>query len=120
MNSLKPCGENTSGGQPDKEMAENVQKEFVQLVMIGTFSDFMTAVIPTIFIGPVIDRVGRSVPADFFFFPEPFGRRTGMGGWVGEIEILVGGGGERERGCLSPSQLLWLYPGDRLFIISQK
>ncbi|KAK7098553.1 hypothetical protein V1264_002820 [Littorina saxatilis] len=60
MDSLNPCG-STHGHHKDKEKAENVQREFVQLAMISAFSASFTAVIPTMFIGPLTDRVGRRI-----------------------------------------------------------
>jgi hypothetical protein len=57
MDSLNPCGQHSQS--PDKAKAEDMQKEYLQLLMIGNFCDFMTAVIPTLFIGPATDALGR-------------------------------------------------------------
>ncbi|XP_076471062.1 proton-coupled folate transporter-like [Babylonia areolata] len=61
MSSLNPCGTNQSAGghAADQTRAENVQKEALQLTMVGSFSVYMTAVLPALFIGPLTDRIGR-------------------------------------------------------------
>ena len=59
MDSLNPCGDANHGQEPDRVQAEAVQKEALQLGLVGAFCGYITAVLPTLFIGPATDRIGR-------------------------------------------------------------
>lgn len=56
MSSQNPCGKHD--GQ-NSSIAKDVQKAAIQLDTLSSFTGFLPAVVPTIFLGPATDIVGR-------------------------------------------------------------
>nr|KAG5689903.1 hypothetical protein BaRGS_023651 [Batillaria attramentaria] len=58
--SLNPCGKGNHS-YPDEHRARQVQKAAIQLDVLASFTGFLPAVIPTIFLGPATDVLGRRI-----------------------------------------------------------
>ncbi|KAK7474115.1 hypothetical protein BaRGS_00034644, partial [Batillaria attramentaria] len=59
--SLNPCGKGGNHSYPDEHRARQVQKAAIQLDVLASFTGFLPAVIPTIFLGPATDVLGRRI-----------------------------------------------------------